>query len=161
MNKVILMGRLTKEPEVKKTQSNLSVCSFSIAVDRRFKDSNGNKQTDFINCVAWRTAADVIGNYFHKGSRILVTGSLQSRSYEDNNGNKRTVVEVLAEEIEFIDPKQTQGQAQAQAQEEIRPIPPMPKNNGDELLAHMEKEADAADAEEIGLPFDLTQTFDF
>lgn len=155
MNKAVLMGRLTKDPEVKKTQSNLSVCSFSIAVDRRFKDSNGNKQTDFINCVAWRTAADVIGNYFHKGSRILVTGSLQSRSYDDQAGNKRTVIEVLVEEVEFVDPKQTQGQAQTQ--EEVRPIPPM----HDVELAHMEKEADAADAEEIGLPFDLTQTFDF
>ena len=156
MNKVLLMGRLTKDPEVKKTQSNLSVCSFSIAVDRRFKDSNGNRQADFINCVAWRTAADVIGNYFHKGSRILVTGSLQSRSYDDQAGNKRTVIEVLVEEVEFVDPKQTQGQAQTQ--EEIRPIPPMP--SGDELIAHMEAEADAAEAE-ASLPFDIPQTFDF
>ena len=156
MNKAVLMGRLTKDPEVKKTQSNLSVCSFSIAVDRRFKDSNGNKQADFINCVAWRTAADVIGNYFHKGSRILVTGSLQSRSYDDQAGNKRTVIEVLVEEVEFVDPKQTQGQTQTQ--EEIRPIPPMP--SGDELLAHMESEADAAEAE-ASLPFDIPQTFDF
>lgn len=148
MNKVLLMGRLTKDPEVKKTQSNLSVCSFSIAVDRRFKDSNGNKQADFINCVAWRTAADVIGNYFHKGSRILVTGSLQSRSYDDQAGNKRTVIEVLIEEVEFVDPKQTQGQAQTQ--EEVRPIPPMP-----------EAIEAQADEDSTNLPFDLTQTFDF
>lgn len=158
MNKVILMGRLTKDPEVKKTQSNLSVCSFSIAVDRRFKDSNGNKQTDFINCVAWRTAADIIGNYFHKGSRILVTGSLQSRSYDDQAGNKRTVIEVLVEEVEFVDPKQTQGQAQTQ--EEVRPIPPMPQMPGEEEAAIMQAEADAAEVEE-SLPFSLDGTFDF
>lgn len=158
MNKVLLMGRLTKDPEVKKTQSNLSVCSFSIAVDRRFKDANGNKQTDFINCVAWRTAADNIGNYFHKGSRILVTGSLQSRSYDDQAGNKRTVIEVLVEEVEFVEPKQ--GQTQAQAQEEVRPIPPMPQMPGEEEAAIMQAEADAAEVEE-SLPFSLDGTFDF
>lgn len=114
MNKVVLIGRFTKDPEVKQTPSNLSVCSFTIAVDRKYKDSNGARQTDFINIVAWRQLADIIGQYFHKGSKIGIVGSLQTRNYDDQNGNKRTVTEVVVEEIEFLDPKQkTESQTQA------------------------------------------------
>ena len=105
MNKVVLIGRFTKDPEVKKTPSNLSVCSFTIAVDRKFKDKDGNRQADFINIVAWRQLADIIGQYFHKGSKIGITGSLQSRSYKDQNGNNRTITEVVAEDIDFLDSK--------------------------------------------------------
>lgn len=103
MNKVILMGRLTKDPEVKQTPSNIAVCSFTIACDRRFKNQNGERQSDFISCVAWRQQATLLGNYFHKGSRIAVVGSLQSRSYDDQNGQKRYVTEVVVDEIEFVD----------------------------------------------------------
>ena len=109
MNKVILMGRLTKDPEVKQTPSNIAVCSFTIACDRRFKSQNGERQSDFINCVAWRQQATLLGNYFHKGSRIAVVGSLQSRSYDDQNGQKRYVTEVVVDEIEFVD---TRSEAQ-------------------------------------------------
>ena len=105
MNKVILVGRLTTDPEVKQTPSNIPVCSFSVACDRRFKNQNGERQSDFINCVAWRQQATLLGNYFHKGSRIAVVGSLQSRSYDDQNGQKRYVTEVVVDEIEFIDTK--------------------------------------------------------
>ena len=150
MNKVILIGRITKDPEVKQTPSNLHVCSFTIAVDRKFKDNAGNKLTDFINCVAWRQLADLLGNYFHKGSKIGLTGSLQSRSYDDQNGNRRTVIEVLVEEIEFLDPKQ---QTQEEPFEE-RPVPPMPKNEPEEL-ANMQYESDMADAADVALPFDI------
>ena len=111
MNKVILMGRLTKDPEVKQTPSNIAVCSFTIACDRRFKSQNGERQSDFINCVAWRQQATLLGNYFHKGSRIAVVGSLQSRSYDDQNGQKRYVTEVVVDEIEFVD---TRSEAQGQ-----------------------------------------------
>lgn len=130
MNKVIITGRITKDPEVKKTQSNLSVCSFTLAVDRRFKDSNGNKQTDFISCTAWRQVADLIGQYFSKGSKIGVIGSLQTRSYEDQNGQKRNVTEVIVEELEFMETKAKHET------EEVRPIPPMPE-------------------EDVPLPFDI------
>ena len=110
MNKVILMGRLTKDPEVKQTPSNIAVCSFTIACDRRFKSQNGERQSDFINCVAWRQQATLLGNYFHKGSRIAVVGSLQSRSYDDQNGQKRYVTEVVVDEIEFVDTRnESQG----------------------------------------------------
>ncbi|HOO61432.1 MAG TPA: single-stranded DNA-binding protein [Bacillota bacterium] len=105
MNKVFLLGRLTRDPEVKKTGSDISVCSFTVAVDRRFKNQNGERQADFINCVAWRQQADLIGKYFNKGSRINVIGSLQSRSYDDADGKKRYVTEVVVDEIEFVDTK--------------------------------------------------------
>ncbi len=105
MNKVILLGRLTKDPEVKQTPSNIAYCSFTVACDRRFKNQNGERQTDFISCVAWRQQATLLGSYFHKGSRISIVGSLQSRSYDDQNGQKRYVTEVVVDEIEFVDTK--------------------------------------------------------
>ncbi|MCQ2482031.1 MAG: single-stranded DNA-binding protein [Clostridia bacterium] len=111
MNKVILLGRLTKEPEVKMTASQVSFCNFTIAVDRRFKDTNGQRQADFISCVAWRQTAQFIGSYFHKGSKILVGGSIQSRSYDDANGQKRYVTEVVVDEVDFADSGRNDGQA--------------------------------------------------
>lgn len=103
MNKVILMGRLTKEPETKNTANGTIVTKFTLAVDRRFKDSNGQKQTDFISCVAWRQTASFISSYFHKGSKIAVVGSIQTRDYEDKNGNKVYVTEVIVDEAEFAE----------------------------------------------------------
>ncbi len=123
MNQVSLLGRLTKDPEVKKTQSGTSVCSFTIAVDRRFKNADGTRQTDFIPCVGWRQVADIIGQYFHKGSRIGITGSIQTRSYDGQNG-KVFVVEVLAEQIDFLDKRsetQEQNQTPAPQAEAITP----------------------------------------
>ncbi|MBR6487481.1 MAG: single-stranded DNA-binding protein [Clostridiales bacterium] len=126
MNKVILMGRITKDIEVKQTPSNIAVCSFTIACDRRFKTQSGERQTDFINCVAWRQQATLIGNYFHKGSRIAIVGSLQSRSYDDQNGQKRYITEVIVDEVEFVDSKsESQGQQQVQ-QEQAQPMTPPP-----------------------------------
>lgn len=119
MNKCSIIGRLTKDPEVRKTNSGLSVCSITVAVDRKFKNANGERDTDFIPVVAWRQVADIIGTYFHKGSRIGITGSIQTRSFDGQNG-KVFVTEVLAEDIDFLDKKEVQD-------EEIRPVPPMPK----------------------------------
>lgn len=103
MNKVLLVGRLTKDPESKMTTSQVNFVNFTIAVDRRFKDSNGQRQADFINCVAWRQTASFISQYFHKGSRIGIVGSLQTRSYDGNDGQKRFVTEVLVDEAEFVE----------------------------------------------------------
>ena len=105
MNRVILVGRLTKDPEVKTTQSQVSVCSFTLAVDRRFKAANGERQADFLSCVAWRQQAELLGRYFQKGSRIGIVGNLQSRSYDDQTGKKVYVTEVVVDEIEFLDSK--------------------------------------------------------
>ena len=102
LNKVILAGRLTADPELKTTPSGLSVTSFTVAVDRRF---GKEKQTDFISCVAWRSTAEFITKYFSKGNSICVCGSIQTRNYTDKNGNKRTAVEVVAEEATFCEGK--------------------------------------------------------
>lgn len=103
MNKWCGIGRMTKDPEVKLTQNQTQFCNFTIAVDRRFKDKDGNRQADFISCVAWQKTAAFIQKYFKKGSRIGIVGSIQTRTFEDQNGQKRYITEVLVEEAEFVE----------------------------------------------------------
>ena len=103
MNKVELLGRLTKDPEIRYTQSNIPVASFSLAVNRRFA-KEGEQQTDFINIVAWNKTAEFCGKYFKKGSQIALVGRIQTRTYEDN-GTKKYITEVVAEEVYFADSK--------------------------------------------------------
>lgn len=105
MNVVCLLGRLTATPELKTTQSGVSVTSFSVAVDRTYQPKGAERQTDFINCVAWRNTADFICRYFQKGQRIALQGSLQSRSYTDKSGNNRTVFEVVIDNAFFAESK--------------------------------------------------------
>lgn len=107
MNKVILMGRLTRDPEVRSTQTGKSVARMSIAVDRRVSRNAapGQQTADFINLVAWERLAEFAGNYLHKGSKILVEGRMQSRSYEGQDGVKRYVTEVVLDNIEFAESK--------------------------------------------------------
>lgn len=102
MNKVILIGNLTKNPEHKTTPNGISVTTFTVAVQRRMKNADGKYDADFINIVAWRSTADFVAKYFEKGSRIGIVGNIQSRSYEDKNGEKRYVTEVVADEVEFV-----------------------------------------------------------
>ena len=106
-NKVILIGNLTADPELKQTQNGISVTSFSIAVSRRFssKSTDNAQQADFINVVAWRNTAEFITKYFQKGKSILIVGSLQTRTWTDQNGQKRYVTEVVAEEAQFVEKK--------------------------------------------------------
>ena len=105
MNSVCLMGRLTGDPELKTTQSGVSVTSFSIAVDRAYRSKEQERQTDFINCVAWRNTAEFISRYFRKGQRIALQGSLQSRKYTANDGSQRTVFEVVVDNAFFCESK--------------------------------------------------------
>ena len=105
MNKVILIGRLTADPDHRKTGNDLSVCTFTIAVDRRFKSENG-PTADFIRVVAWRQTADFVDRNFSKGNRIAVVGSIQTRSYDDKDGKRQYVTEVVADEVEFCERKQ-------------------------------------------------------
>ena len=104
LNSVIIMGRLTADPELRTTTSGLSVTSFTVAVDRNYK-SGDERQTDFINCVAWRQTADFVTRFFKKGQMIAVQGSLQVRNYEDKNGNKRTAYDVVADNVSFCGSK--------------------------------------------------------
>lgn len=105
LNKVILMGRITHDLEVKQTPSGASVVSFSVAVERSFKDQNGERQTDFINCVAWRQQAEFIGRYFRKGRMIAIEGNLRTRTYDDKNGVKHYVTEVYVDNVSFTGEK--------------------------------------------------------
>lgn len=104
-NKVILGGRLTADPELKTTPNSVSVTSFNLAVNRRFKSEQGQQQTDFISIVAWRQTAEFICRFFKKGSNICVVGSLQVRNFTDQQGNKRYVTEVIADEAYFCETK--------------------------------------------------------
>ena len=107
LNRVILMGRITHDLELKQTQSGVSVLSFSIAVDRGYVREGEERQTDFINCVAWRQRAEFINNYFAKGRMIAIEGSLQTRTYDDKNGVKHYVSEVVVDNVSFTgEPKQ-------------------------------------------------------
>ena len=115
LNRVILMGRLTADTKIKKTNSDISVTSFSLAVDRNY-GKGADRQTDFINCVAWRQTAEFISRYFSKGRMIAVEGSLQSRRYEDKTGAKRTAFEVVVDQAYFAGDKQKPDQAPAQPQ---------------------------------------------
>lgn len=105
LNKVILMGRLTADPEHKQTASGVSVTSFSLAVERSFSGKGKERETDFITIVAWRQTADFICKYFAKGRMVALEGSIQTRRYEDRNGNKRTAVEVVADHVYFTGEK--------------------------------------------------------
>ena len=104
LNKVILVGRITADPELKQTTGGVSVTQFSIAVNRRYAAQN-ERQADFINVVAWRQTAEFISRYFKKGSAICVTGSIQTRSWQDNQGQRRYATEVVADEAMFVDNK--------------------------------------------------------
>lgn len=110
INNVTLVGRLTKQVELRYTPSGAAVSTFTIAVDRAFKNQNGEKETDFINGVAWKHTAEALANYTDKGHRIGLTGRIQTRSYDNNEGKKVFVTEVVAEQITFLEPKNTNTQ---------------------------------------------------
>lgn len=133
LNCAILMGRLTADPELKTTNSGLSVTSFSVAVDRRYAKSGEEKQTDFINIVAWRQTAEFICKYFKKGQMIAVQGSIQTRNYEDKNGNKRTAFEVVADNVSFCGSKAENGTGTQNTQPSQRPSVNIPADDFTQL----------------------------
>ena len=105
MNKVILIGNLTKDPEISTTQNGVSVCRFTVAVSRKFTNAEGERETDFINVIVWRTLADNCHMFLKKGSKAAIVGSIQTRSYDGTDGTKRYITEVVADEVEFISTK--------------------------------------------------------
>lgn len=114
MNKVFLIGNLTKDPEMRSTQSGVPVCNFSIAVNRRFRNpQTGQQETDFLNVVVWRQLAELCGKYLAKGRKVAVTGSIQTRTYEAKDGSKRTAWDIVAEEVEFLTTQNRQSSTQS------------------------------------------------
>ena len=111
LNKVVLMGRLTKEPDLKYTPAGTAIVSFKLAVDRRFQKQGEERKADFPNCVVWGKTAEFVANYFTKGQMMALTGRIETRSWEDNEGTKRYATEVIAEEVYFADSKKSESAA--------------------------------------------------
>lgn len=109
MNKVILVGNLTRDPELTETPNGVAVCRFSVAVSRDYANAEGTRETDFFNITVWRGRAENCGKYLKKGNKVAIVGSLQNRSYEDKDGIKRTVTDVIANEVEFLTPRSVQS----------------------------------------------------
>ena len=123
LNKIILMGRLTRDPELRRTQSGTAVTSFSLAVDRDFKSQSGEKETDFIDSVAWRSTAEFVSKYFTKGRMAVVEGRLQIRDWTDRDGGKRRSAEVIADNVYFGDSKREGGNDYGSAPAYSTPAP--------------------------------------
>lgn len=118
MNKVYLIGNLTRDPEVSETSSGVTFCRFAIAVNRTFVNSEGTRETDYFNITVWRTHAENCGRFLHKGSKVAIVGSLQNRTYEDKDGVKRTVTDIVASEVEFL----TTGTRGDDGESAVRPV---------------------------------------
>ena len=113
LNHITIMGRLTRDPELRRTGSGIAVTSFTLAVDRDYKSNSGEKETDFIDCVAWRNTGEFVGKYFTKGRMAVVSGKLQIRGWTDKDGNKRRTAEVLAENVYFADSNKEASESNA------------------------------------------------
>ena len=123
LNKIILMGRLTRDPELRRTQSGTAVASFTLAVDRDYKPQDGERETDFIDIVAWRGTGEFVSKYFTKGRMAVVEGRLQVRDWTDKDGNKRRSTEVVADNVYFGDSKRSESGTSAEPSGELRELP--------------------------------------
>ena len=119
MNKIFLIGNLTRDPELSETQSGISVCRFSIAVNRPYLN-DGERETDFFNVTAWRGSAEAVAKFTKKGNKIAVVGSVQMRTYEGNDGVKRTAVDVIAQDIEFLTAKENKQEEKPKAKSKLQ-----------------------------------------
>ena len=128
MNKVILIGRLTKDPELKTTPSGVATTTFTVAVDRNFTNQQGQREADFLNCVAWRKQAENISRYTTKGSQVAVEGRIQTRTYDGQDGQKRYITEVVADNVEFLGSKNSSNNSSNGSSNEE----PTPYDFGDE-----------------------------
>ena len=136
MNKVFLIGNLTRDPELTTPPSGVSVCHFAIAVNRTYSSGDGERQTDFFNCTAWRVLAERIAQYAKKGKKVAVSGSIQLRNYEDNQGVKRTAVDIICQDCEFLSPKEDNGSGafdDAPAPAKSKPVLQMMDHDGSDL----------------------------
>ena len=115
MNKVFLIGNLTRDPEIRETASGVPMCRFAIAVQRPYSSQDGERQTDFFECTAWRGLGENIARFTKKGKKVAVTGSIQIRNYEDNQGAKRTAVDVIVQDCEFLSPRDSEDSFEDEA----------------------------------------------
>lgn len=129
MNSVCLVGRMTKDAELKYTGNNIAVASFSLAVNRNFKDANGERETDFINCVIWRQQAENLANWAKKGALIGITGRIQTRSYENQQGQRVYVTEVVAENFQMLESRAAREGGNANNSYSQQQVPNFARNN--------------------------------
>ena len=129
MNKVYLIGNLTRDPELAETNKGIKVCRFAIAVNRNYSSNDGERQTDFFNITVWRTQAENCGRYLKKGSKVAVVGSLQNRSYEDKDGIKRNVTDIIANEVEFLSTRSSSDDEQADIRREKPRLEPVAEDD--------------------------------
>lgn len=130
MNKILLIGRIVKDVNLSETQSGIAVCRFAIAVNRR-RTGDGEQQTDFFNVTAWRGLADVVAKHCKKGNKVAVSGSIQIRQYEANDGTKRTSVDVVAEDVEFLTPRPQDGAEEPKSEAKKKPALEPFEDDGD------------------------------
>ena len=123
MNKVVLIGRLTRDPELRYTGSNTPVATFSLAVNRTFTNQNGEREADFINIVVWRKQAENVKNFLTQGSQVAVEGRIQTRTYDDQNGQKRYITEVVADNVEFLGSKNSSNNTNNTGSKNSEPTP--------------------------------------
>ena len=126
MNKTILLGRLVRDPELSTTSNGTAICKFTLAVPRKYTNQDGEKETDFLNCSCWRQLAENVNKFIRKGSQVLVVGSIQNRTYEAQDGTKKYITEILADEVEFVSSPKSDGSAKeetsANKQQALTPI---------------------------------------
>ncbi len=132
LNHIIIIGRLTRDPEVKTLSSGVAVANFSVAVDRRFKNQQGQRETDFIDIVAWRKTAELVGQYCSKGMKVAVDGSLQIRTYQAQDGSNRKACEIVADNVQFLDRGGQGGRPQQDAPPPPGDPPPPPSSQSSE-----------------------------
>jgi len=123
MNKVFLIGNLTRDPELSETSSGIKICHFAIAVNRNFSGPDGERKTDFFNVTAWRGLGETVARYAKKGNKVAVSGSIELRNYEDSQGNKRTAVDVIAQDVEFLTPRSANSADAGYESDEAAPQP--------------------------------------
>jgi single-strand DNA-binding protein len=134
MNKVYLIGNLTRDPELSETSTGVPFCRFSIAVNRAFAGADGNREADFFNITVWRNQAENCGKYLKKGSKIAIVGSLQNRTYDDKEGVRRTVTDIVASEVEFL----SSGSARENGGDEFDDVPVKPARSSKPVLTEVE-----------------------
>lgn len=167
LNRTVLTGRLTRDPELRSTQSRIKVCSFTLAVDRQFRNKNGDRDADFINCVIWRKSAENFANFTHKGSLVGIDGRIQTRNYENNQGDRVYVTEVVVDQFALLDSRNSRnsnhqqgGLLQQKPQYSQKPAQPQANNtpahiSDASLPFNTNQSAPADDVSNDDLPFKM------
>jgi single-strand DNA-binding protein len=142
MNKVFLIGNLTRDPELTETSSGVAICRFAIAVNRSYQGPDGERKTDFFNITAWRGLGENVARYAKKGNKVAVTGSIELRNYEDSQGAKRTSVDVIAQDVEFLTPRGSSSSSDSGYESDYTPSAPAPSEKKKAALQSFDDDGD-------------------